>query len=71
MGTVAEKIRIAMIKRKLSLKDLAVRMGTTPQNLSNKLKRDNFSEDEIRKIAAAMNAFVKISFILHDSGEEL
>ena len=71
MGTVAEKIKIGMIKRKLSLKDLAARLGTTPQNLSNKLKRDNFSEDEMRKIAAAMNAFLKISIIMVDSGEEV
>lgn len=41
---MAEKIRIALIKRNMNLKELSSRLGCTSQNLSGKLKRDNFSE---------------------------
>lgn len=44
---MAEKIRIALIKHNMSLKELSSRLGCTSQNLSGKLKRDNFSEREL------------------------
>lgn len=52
---MAEKIRIALIKRNMSLKELSSRLGCTSQNLSGKLKRDNFSERELIEIADAIN----------------
>ena len=42
--SMSEKIRIALVKRKISITELATNLGTTQSNLSNKLKRDNFSE---------------------------
>ena len=44
--SMAEKIKIALIKRNMTLKELATRIGCTSQNLSGKFKRDNFSEKE-------------------------
>ena len=41
---VSEKIRILLIKRRMTMSELADKMETTPQNLSNKLNRDNFTE---------------------------
>ena len=46
--SIGEKIRILMNRRGMTLGTLAESIGTTRQNLSNKLSRDNFSEKEIR-----------------------
>lgn len=68
---MAEKIRIVLLKRKKSIKDLTNIIGGTPQNLSGKLKRDNFSEKELRVIAEALDCDVDIVFTLRDTGEKV
>lgn len=69
---MAEKIRIMRIKRgNLSERDLALRMGDTPQNLNNKMKRDDFKESELRRIADALGFDVVIKFVDRETGEEM
>lgn len=68
---MTEKIKIALIKRGMSVKDLAAKLGCTSQNLSGKFKRDNFSEKELQEIAAAMNCEFRGVFISNETGEEL
>ena len=48
---MTEKIKIALIKKGMSVKDLAASLGCTSQNISGKFKRDNFSEKELQEIA--------------------
>lgn len=70
--SMAEKIRIMRVKRgNLSERDLAARMGDTPQNLNNKMKRDDFRISELEKIASALGYKMEIRFIDTDTGEEL
>ena len=71
MGTMAKKIEILLIETGMEKKELAARLGTTPSNLSGKLKRDNFSEAELQEIAAACNATFKGSFIINATGKEI
>lgn len=68
---MAEKIKIILIKRKLSLSALADRLGTSPQNMSGKLSRDNFSEKELLEIAAALDCSFNAEFTLNDTGEKV
>lgn len=68
---MTEKIRIALIKRNMSLKELAARLGCTSQNLSGKFKRDNFSERELVEIADALDCRFEGRFISNDNGEEI
>lgn len=69
MGT-AEKIRILLVKRgNISVAELARRMETTPQNLHNKLNRDNFTESDLAEIAAALNCTHRSEFVMNDTGE--
>lgn len=68
---MTEKIRIAMIKKNISVKDLAARLGCTSQNLSGKFKRDNFSERELQEIAAVLDCTFEGRFIRNDTGEEI
>lgn len=67
--TTAEKIKLLMRRRGLTLGELADLTGQTRQNLSNKMSRDNFTEKEAQKIATALGCTVRISFTLEDSGE--
>lgn len=69
--SMSEKIRIALVKRKISITELAASLGTSQSNLSNKLKRDNFSEKELKQIADILNCDFKGSFIMRDTREEL
>lgn len=68
---VSEKIRILLIKRKMTMSELADKIETTPQNLSNKLSRDNFTEKEMKAISIALGCTVEISFILDETGEKI
>ncbi|WP_274307507.1 transcriptional regulator [Solibacillus daqui] len=45
---------------------MAEKLQTSQSNLSNKLKRDNFSEKELEEIAEVCNAKVEINFVLED-----
>lgn len=68
---MSEKIKIVLLKRKKTLKDLSDIIGGSPQNLSGKLKRDNFSEKELQEIAEALDCDYEANFILRDTGEKV
>lgn len=66
----SERIRILLVKRgNMSESELARRLGVSPQNLHNKMKRDNFNERDLEEIAKALNCTFKTEFILNDTGE--
>ena len=70
--SLTETIRIALVKRgNISESELARRMGISPQNLHNKMKRDNFTETDLREIAAALGLELSISFIDPKTGEKI
>ena len=69
--STSEKIKIMMKRRKMTLKDLAENTNQSSSNLSNKLSRDNFAENEIRAIAAALDCDYETSFVMRDTGEKL
>lgn len=65
--TTSEKIRILVKRRNMTIKELAERTEQTPQNLNNKLKRDNFTISDLEKIAAALDCTVEIIFTMNDT----
>lgn len=64
--TMGEKIRIVLKRKKMTISDLAAIIGTSNQNMSNKLSRDNFSEQELIKIADAFNCRFEGFFVFKD-----
>lgn len=68
---MSEKIRIVLLKRKMSITELASAIGTSQSNLSNKLKRDNFSEKELIQISDILNCDFRGTLIMRDTGEEI
>ena len=41
--TISEQIRVLCVRSNISVAELARRIGTTPQNLSGKMKRESLS----------------------------
>ncbi|MCI9333114.1 MAG: helix-turn-helix transcriptional regulator [Oscillibacter sp.] len=67
---LSERIRILLVKRgNISEAELARRLGVSPQNLNNKMKRDNFTEKDLQAIATALNCTYTASFTMNDTGE--
>lgn len=64
--SIAEKVRIIMKRKNVSMTDLAEKLGMSRQNLSNKMSRDNFTEKDIREIAAALECEAVIEFRFSD-----
>lgn len=66
----SERIRLLLVKRgNISESELARRLGISPQNLHNKMKRDNFTEKDLVEIANALDCSYKDIFTLNDTGE--
>lgn len=67
---LSERIRILLVKRgNISEAELARRLGISPQNLNNKMKRDNFTEKDLQAIATALDCTYTVSFTMNDTGE--
>ena len=69
--TTGEKIKIVLKRRGMTMGDLAEKTGQTRQNLSNKMARDNFSEKEIKQIAAALDCEYEAYFVMRDTGDKV
>ena len=48
--TISEQIKVLCVRQKISLAELARRLGTTPQNFNAKLKRESFTVAEMMGI---------------------
>lgn len=69
---VREYINLCRVKRgNMSEAELARKTGQTPQNMNNKHKRNTFKVSELEKIAEALEAELKISFIDKETGEPI
>lgn len=60
---MTKQIKILLLENDMTITELANKLGCTPQNLSGKFKRDNFTENELRQIADILGYELKIDFI--------
>ena len=70
MGMVT-KIKMLLVKKDMTQKELAEKLGVTQGNLSRKFANDNLSERDIKKIADILNCEFKGTFIDKDTNEIL
>ena len=69
---MTEKIRILLVKRgNISEAELARRLGISPQNLNNKMKRDNFTISDLEKIAEVLGCEFKSFFEIPETNEQV
>ena len=69
---VREYIKLCCVKRgNMSEAELARRTGQTPQNMNNKYKRNTFKISELEKVAEALDADLRISFVDKETGKQI
>ncbi len=69
---VREYIKLCCVKRgNMSEAELARRTGQTPQNMNNKYKRNTFKISELEKVAEALDADLRISFVDKETGKPI
>lgn len=68
--TGSEKIRMLLAYLNISASDLARKMGTSPQALNQKMKRDTFTLQDLQSIADLLNVKFEGNFIL-PNGEKI
>lgn len=67
---MTQKIRILLVTQgNISEAELARRMGITPQKLSYKFKKNNFTIPELEQIANALDCTFETTFRVNSSGE--
>jgi len=69
--TISEKIKIVLGRRNMTVTELATKLGTSRQNITNKFARNNFSEKELQEIANALDCSFDASFTLNDTKETI
>lgn len=67
--SMGEKIKVILERRNMTITELAKRLCTSRQNLTNKFSRNNFSEKEISDIAAILNCEFTGTLKMLDTGE--
>lgn len=60
---IATEIRVMLAKENKNMSWLARKLNTSPQNLRNKMNRNNFRVSEVIEIAEILNHELKIEFI--------
>ena len=65
----SEKIKILAKREKMTLQELAVRIGISRQSLHKKMAKNNFTEDEITEIARILGIEIVCVFRYPDGTE--
>ena len=66
---MSEKIKLVLVKRNMTGKDLAEALGCSSQNVYALLKKDNWTESQLKKISEKLNCDLEMSFRLRDTYE--
>ncbi|MBI9013186.1 MAG: helix-turn-helix transcriptional regulator [Clostridiales bacterium] len=64
--STSEKIKIICDRLGITYSELADRLNISIQNLSNKLSRNNFKEEDLKEIAKALGCEFESNFIMED-----
>lgn len=59
---IEKELRILMLKEDKTIKEVGAALGTTGQNISNKLKRNNLTISTLEDIAKVIGYKVNITF---------
>ena len=68
-STVAESLRIVLVKKKLNVAKLAEMLGVTPTTMYSKFNRNNFTLRDMTEISRVLNLNMNISFEIKDTAQ--
>ncbi len=69
--SMALKIKMILLERNMTIKQLSENLGYKGSNLYNKLDRDNLSEKELRAIADALDCDYDGVFTYRETGKQI
>lgn len=64
--SMEKKIRHLLVEKEMNIGNLAEKLGMSHANLSAQLKRDNFREQDLVKIAEVLGVKYEANFVLDD-----
>ena len=64
--TIAQKLSMALSYKGISQAELARRIGTTPSNLNQKIKRNTLTKEELEQIAEVLGGTWRAEFVFDD-----
>ncbi len=64
--TIAQKLNMALSYKGISQAELARRIGTTPSNLNQKVKRNTLTKEELEQIAEVLGGTWRAEFVFDD-----
>ena len=64
--TIAQKLNMALSYKGISQAELARRIGTTPSNLNQKVKRNTLTKEELEQIADVLGGTWRAEFVCDD-----
>ncbi len=68
---MALKIKMILLEKDMTIKQLSDKLGYKGSNLYNKLDRDNLCEKELRAIANALDCDYDGIFTFRDTGKKI
>lgn len=69
--SMAKKIKMILVERDMSIRELSDKMGYKGSYLYNKLNRDKMSEKELREIADALDCDYDGIFTFRENGKQI
>ncbi len=69
--SAAKKIKMLLVQRDMTLTDLSKQLERSLSTMSDKMKRDNFSEKDLKKIADVLNFDYDIIFTDRETGKKI
>lgn len=64
--TTEQKLKMALSYVGISQAELARRINTTPSNLSQKVKRNTLTKEDLEQIATALDCVWRAEFVFED-----
>ena len=69
--TVATKIRMILAQRGMNFAELSKKLNRSPSTISDKMKRDDFRESDLKEIAEILNYDYEIVFTDRETGKKI
>lgn len=69
--SAAKKIKFLLLERDMTLTDLSKQLEVSLSNMSLKMKRDNFTEKDLKKIADVLNFDYEAVFTDRETGKTI
>ncbi len=64
--TIEQKLKMALAYKGISQAELARQIETTPSNLSQKIKRNTLTKEELEQIAKVLGGVWRAEFVFAD-----